>query len=84
VKTAAQQFKNIQILKDMPADRLIPAMQFITASLGVDCEYCHVRPAVGDLLLLPPGFAPPAEHSGHHDERKSAGEEERRDHVRRR
>jgi len=45
VKTAAQQFKNIQILKDMPADRLIPAMQFITASLGVDCEYCHVEKA---------------------------------------
>jgi photosynthetic reaction center cytochrome c subunit len=42
-KTAAQQFKNIQILKDMPAEQLIPAMQFITASLGVDCEYCHVE-----------------------------------------
>jgi photosynthetic reaction center cytochrome c subunit len=44
-KTAAQQFKNIQILKDMPADQLIPSMQFITASLGVDCEYCHVEKA---------------------------------------
>jgi photosynthetic reaction center cytochrome c subunit len=44
-KTAAEQFKNIQILKDMPADRLIPAMQFMTASLGVDCEYCHVEKA---------------------------------------
>ena len=43
--TAAQQFKNIQILKDMPADQLIPAMQFMTASLGVDCEYCHVERA---------------------------------------
>src|SRR5262249_14084579 len=44
-KTAAEQFKNIQILKDMPADQLIPAMQFMTASLGVDCEYCHVEKA---------------------------------------
>jgi len=44
-KTAAEQFKNIQILKDMPADQLIPAMQFMTASLGVDCEYCHVQKA---------------------------------------
>src|SRR5215470_18317499 len=44
-KTAAEQFKNIQILKDMPADQLIPAMQFMTASLGVDCEYCHVEQA---------------------------------------
>src|SRR6201984_810273 len=44
-KTASQQFKNIQVLKDMPADQLIPAMQFMTASLGVDCEYCHVEKA---------------------------------------
>jgi photosynthetic reaction center cytochrome c subunit len=44
-KTATEQFKNIQILKDMPADQLIPAMQFMTASLGVDCEYCHVEKA---------------------------------------
>jgi photosynthetic reaction center cytochrome c subunit len=44
-KTASQQFKNIQILKDVPADQIIPAMQFITASLGVDCEYCHVEHA---------------------------------------
>jgi outer membrane lipoprotein-sorting protein len=44
-KTASQQFKNIQVLKEIPADQLIPAMQFITASLGVDCEYCHVEHA---------------------------------------
>jgi outer membrane lipoprotein-sorting protein len=44
-KTAAQQFKNIEVLKDIPADQLIPAMQFIAASLGVECEYCHVRGA---------------------------------------
>src|SRR5215470_17405870 len=44
-KTAAEQFKNIRILKDMRADQLIPAMQFMTASLGVDCEYCHVEKA---------------------------------------
>jgi photosynthetic reaction center cytochrome c subunit len=35
-------FKNIQVLKSIPADQLIPAMRFITASLGVECEYCHV------------------------------------------
>ena len=44
-KTASQQFKNIQILKDVPADQIIPAMQFISASLGVDCEFCHVEKA---------------------------------------
>jgi hypothetical protein len=42
-KTAAEAFKNIQILKDAPADQIFPAMQFITASLGVNCEFCHVR-----------------------------------------
>ncbi len=42
-KTAEQQFKNIQVLKDIPADQLIPTMQFIAASLGVECEFCHVE-----------------------------------------
>ena len=44
-KTAGEQFKNIQVLKDIPAGELIPSMQFITASLGVDCEFCHVKGA---------------------------------------
>ena len=44
-KTASQEFKNIQVLKDIPSDQLIPAMQFISASLGVECEYCHVEHA---------------------------------------
>jgi hypothetical protein len=35
-------FKNIQVLKGIPADQLIPTMQFITASLGVECDFCHV------------------------------------------
>jgi photosynthetic reaction center cytochrome c subunit len=42
-KLAEQQYKNIKTLKGIPADQIIPAMQFITASLGADCEYCHVR-----------------------------------------
>lgn len=41
-KTAAAAFKNIQVLKDIPSDQLIPAMRFITASLGVQCSYCHL------------------------------------------
>jgi photosynthetic reaction center cytochrome c subunit len=44
-KTAVQQFKNIQVLKDIPADELIPTMQFVAASLGVECEFCHVQGA---------------------------------------
>jgi photosynthetic reaction center cytochrome c subunit len=42
-KTAEQVFKNITQLKGTPADQLTPAMQFISASLGVDCEFCHVQ-----------------------------------------
>ena len=42
-KTAEQQFKNIQVLKDIPADQVIPSMQFIASSLGVGCDFCHVE-----------------------------------------
>jgi len=45
-KTAAQQFKNVQVLKDIPSDQLIPTMQFIAGALGVDCEFCHVEHAM--------------------------------------
>jgi len=44
-RTAEQQFKNIQVLKDIPADQLMPTMQFIATSLGVECEFCHVERA---------------------------------------
>ncbi len=44
-KTAGEAFKNVKVLKDIPADSLIPAMQFIAASLGKECEFCHVQGA---------------------------------------
>jgi photosynthetic reaction center cytochrome c subunit len=44
-KMAEEQYKNIQILKGVPADQLMPGMQFIAASLGVGCEFCHVSGA---------------------------------------
>jgi len=44
-KAAQPGFKNLQVLKDVAPDQLLPAMQFITASLGVECEFCHVRDA---------------------------------------
>lgn len=44
-KTAEQAFKNIQVLKGVPADQIMPAMQFITASLGVQCDFCHLEKA---------------------------------------
>ena len=44
-KKAEEQFKNIQVLKGVAADQVIPGMQFITSSLGVGCEFCHVENA---------------------------------------
>ncbi len=40
---AEQTFKNITALKGTPADQLVPAMQFMSASLGVECSFCHVQ-----------------------------------------
>ena len=42
---AEGRFKNIQVFKGYPADDVLPAMQFLSAALGVDCEYCHVERA---------------------------------------
>ncbi|HSY91668.1 MAG TPA: c-type cytochrome [Candidatus Binatus sp.] len=41
-KKAEEQFKNIQVLKGIPAEQLVPTMQFVAASLGVQCDFCHV------------------------------------------
>jgi hypothetical protein len=37
-KLAEEQLKNIQALKGIPADQVVPSMQFIAASLGVECD----------------------------------------------
>lgn len=44
-KKAEEQFKNIQVLKGIPAEQLFPTMQFVAASLGVNCDYCHIKNA---------------------------------------
>ena len=40
--TSRQKFKNIRVLKDLPADQLIPTMHRFNVSLGVHCDFCHV------------------------------------------
>jgi photosynthetic reaction center cytochrome c subunit len=40
---AEQTYKNITQLKGTPADQLVPSMQFIASSLGVECTFCHVQ-----------------------------------------
>lgn len=45
-KLSEDTFKNVQILKGIPAEQLVPAMQFISYSLGVQCSFCHVEGAL--------------------------------------
>jgi hypothetical protein len=42
LKTTDQVFKNIKTLKGAPADQLLPTMRYFNASLGVECNFCHV------------------------------------------
>ena len=41
VVTAAQKFKNIKVLNDMPADDMGKVMNIMSESLGVNCDFCH-------------------------------------------
>jgi hypothetical protein len=44
-QTVGERFKNIQVLTDMkdaPASEFYSTMQFISGSLSVSCNYCHV------------------------------------------
>jgi photosynthetic reaction center cytochrome c subunit len=43
VKTVEQVRKNIQILKGLPDSQLFLLMNFVGDSLGVNCDYCHVK-----------------------------------------
>jgi hypothetical protein len=42
-KTAEQVYKNIQVLKGVPASQLQGAMSFMADSLGVGCSHCHSK-----------------------------------------
>jgi hypothetical protein len=42
-KKAPEVYKNIQVLKDIDSTELIPTMQYMAESLGVGCDFCHVR-----------------------------------------
>ena len=41
-QTAEQVYKNIQVMKGVPAPRLMSVMTLFTKWLGVQCNYCHV------------------------------------------
>ncbi|MGI8668564.1 MAG: c-type cytochrome [Aridibacter sp.] len=40
-ETAGQKFKSIKVLNDMPADQMGKVMNMMSASLGVNCAFCH-------------------------------------------
>jgi hypothetical protein len=42
-KPVEQTRKNIQVLKGLPESQLFNEMNFISASLGVRCDFCHVK-----------------------------------------
>lgn len=42
-KRVEQEYKNIQVLKGVPAERLTKIMFAFKDSLGVECTYCHIK-----------------------------------------
>src|SRR5215204_1129049 len=40
-ETAGQKFKSIKVLNEMPADQMGKVMNMMSASLGVNCNFCH-------------------------------------------
>ena len=42
-KMAEEAYKNIQVLKGVPAEQVVPAMRVMAGSLGVGCVFCHVQ-----------------------------------------
>ena len=42
---AEQKYKNIQLLKGIPAERLMSVMFAFKSSLNVDCDFCHIKDA---------------------------------------
>ncbi|MCX6553284.1 MAG: c-type cytochrome, partial [Acidobacteria bacterium] len=49
--TAGQKYKNIQVLKDLPAAQLHDTMVFLSATVGGNCQSCHVRGADGEMAF---------------------------------
>src|SRR5438105_2207334 len=47
-RLAEEVFKNIQVLKGIPVSQFMETMGFFSASLGVNCTYCHVQEAGGN------------------------------------
>jgi len=44
-QNSSEHFRNVQVLKDVPASALTPLMGSFQSALGVDCQYCHNQSA---------------------------------------
>jgi hypothetical protein len=42
---APEKYKNIQVLTDVPADQVLPTMDYIVQATGIQCQGCHVQDA---------------------------------------
>jgi hypothetical protein len=47
-QTAGEKYKSVRVLRNIPADQIIPTMAFIANSLGVTCAHCHAAEWVSD------------------------------------
>jgi hypothetical protein len=47
--TSGERFKNVQVLKDLPADQLHDVMTYMAAAMGGNCSTCHVRGVDGEF-----------------------------------
>jgi hypothetical protein len=43
MRPAEQVYKNIKVMKGLPASQIIQGMHLIKAELGVDCTHCHIE-----------------------------------------
>ena len=51
-RPAEEVYKNIQVLKGVPADQFLRTMKGYTSALGVRCKFCHVTAPGSEI----PGF----------------------------
>ena len=48
-KTSKEVYKNILVLGDLPADKMLEVMQSYTQALGVQCSFCHTEDFAADI-----------------------------------
>ena len=60
---AEEVFKNVQVLKGIPADEFMNTMGFFAASLSFNCTSCHGLASAGDVAKICRRYAPEADRA---------------------